>query len=145
MWKKATISSMKVEGARKDQKPMTMEIMPFLQILILQLVFLHLILIILKGGMLLKSKKGKQKVTESSHNSEFTEEYRAMRIVREKELELSERKIKEMGRFNKERDEVEKHKSYATILNTLLAKTHLTPAQEAMIEDLTEKVMGKTF
>ncbi|KAK9669846.1 hypothetical protein RND81_13G158800 [Saponaria officinalis] len=92
-----------------------------------------------------KKKRGKQKVTESSHNSEFTEEYRAMRMVREKELELSERQIQEMARLNKERDEAEKHKSYAAILNTLLAKTHLTPAQEAMIEDLTEKVMGKTF
>ncbi|XP_074293680.1 uncharacterized protein LOC141620807 [Silene latifolia] len=94
---------------------------------------------ILKEGMLLRRKGGKQKVTEFSHNSEFTEEYRAMRMIREKELELSERQVQEMARLTKEGHEAEKHKSYAAILNTLLAKTHLTPAQEAMIEDLTEK------
>ncbi|GJW17367.1 glutathione S-transferase T3-like protein [Tanacetum coccineum] len=105
-------------------------------------------------------KKGKGKASQSFSSAEFVEELRAMRITRESEIEVmnkrlevdkkrEEREIKreerELKREERElkKEERKTKKMYLLHLNALLAKDHLSPEDEDMKRNLYEMLYGK--
>ncbi|GKB84008.1 glutathione S-transferase T3-like protein [Tanacetum coccineum] len=107
-------------------------------------------------------KKGKGKASQSFSfpNNEFVEELRAMRITRESEIEVmnkrlevdkkrEEREIKreerELKREERElkKEERKTKKMYLSHLNALLAKDHVSPEEEDMKRNLYEMLYGK--
>ncbi|GKC20617.1 glutathione S-transferase T3-like protein [Tanacetum coccineum] len=107
-------------------------------------------------------KKGKGKASQSFSfpNNEFVEELRAMRITRESEIEVmnkrlevdkkrEEREIKreerELKREERElkKEERKTKKMYLSHLNALLARDHLSLEEEDMKRNLYEMLYGK--
>ncbi|GJY80819.1 hypothetical protein Tco_0493570 [Tanacetum coccineum] len=107
-------------------------------------------------------KKGKGKASQSfsSPNNEFVEELRAMRITRESEIEVMNKRLevdkkreereikreeKELKREERElkKEERKTKKMYLLHLNALLAKDHLSPEDEDMKRNLYEMLYGK--
>ncbi|GKC05346.1 hypothetical protein Tco_0996956 [Tanacetum coccineum] len=100
-------------------------------------------------------KKGKGKASQSfsSPNNEFVEELRAMRITRESEIEVMNKRLEvDKKREEKEikweerelkKEEKKTKKMYLLHLNALLAKDHLSPEDEDMKRNLYEMLYGK--
>ncbi|GKC96559.1 hypothetical protein Tco_1162001, partial [Tanacetum coccineum] len=95
-------------------------------------------------------KKGKGK---ASPNNEFVEELRAMRITRESEIEVMNKRLEvDKKREEKEikweerelkKEEKKTKKMYLLHLNALLAKDHLSPEDEDMKRNFYEMLYGK--
>lgn len=100
-------------------------------------------------------KKGKGKASQSfsSPNNEFVEELRAMRITRESEIEVMNKRLevdkkREEREIKREERELKKEerktkKMYLLHLNALLARDHLSPEEEDMKRNLYEMLYGK--
>ncbi|KAH6761873.1 hypothetical protein C2S52_019306 [Perilla frutescens var. hirtella] len=87
-------------------------------------------------------KKEKGKASQSTSTNEVAEEIRALRLTRESELEV-------MNKLGNARLDLEHQKlmrkslkSKEILLNTLLAKEHLTPADEELKRRLMAIVFG---
>lgn len=84
-------------------------------------------------------KKGKGKASEKSFTNEVAAELRAMRLTREKEVEVMSKLERERMEFARQKEERKREKeerkitmSNRNMLMTLMAKDHLSPEDEEM-------------
>ncbi|CAA0805932.1 DNA binding [Striga hermonthica] len=89
-------------------------------------------------------KKGKKVASQSSSiPDEFTAEIRALRLTRKNECDLMTKISNDRMELERKKEERKIRKMNIMVLNTLLAKDHLSPEDEEMKRHLTSISFGK--
>lgn len=129
-----------VEVPKEPKRVKTVSIL-FRQILRLQVVDAQPFIVLVEE--IRRKNKGKGKASQSFATNEVAAEIRALRLTRDNEIEV----MQKLGnaRIELEREKLQRNqmKMKEVMLNTLLAKDHLSPEDEEMKHKLMAIVFGQ--
>ena len=97
-----------------------------------------------EGRNAAKKRRGKAKVPETCNNTKFTDEFREMRLTKEREILANERNTKLYVEVEQQRIIMEKQKTASDTMKIMTAKGFLTPEELPLYNQLA-KYLADTF